>query len=211
MASDSSDDLSRLIPDGELMPPPPPPPAAPPPLPRRGRGRIGRRGATAALAGGLVVGGIAGGYVISQAAASTPSATATPAAGSRPADPGHPGLGGPGAQAEDQQVVATALGITTAQLQTETAAGTTMAAIAKEHSVDPNAVISAWAASENKEIDARAATGQITAAQAVKDKTQTMQRVTDEVNGTHPAGGFGGHGGPGGPPGGAPGRGEPAA
>jgi hypothetical protein len=71
MASDSSDDRSGLIPDGELMPPPPPPPLAPPPALRHGRGRIGRRGATAALDGGLVVGGIAGGYVISQAAAST--------------------------------------------------------------------------------------------------------------------------------------------
>ena len=44
-------------------------------------------------------------------------------------------------------------------------------------------------ASENSEIDQRVASGQITAAQATQEKSQTQQRVTDEVNGTRPAGG----------------------
>jgi hypothetical protein len=182
----------------DLAPPPPPPP---PPLPRR-KPLLGRRSATAALAGGLVVGGIAGGYVITQAATPSPSATATPGASANPpaaapavpAVPGHPGGdcgpgGGPGAQAEDQQVVATALGLTTTQLQTEETAGKTIAAMAKEHNVDVNKVITAWVASENAEIDKRVSSGQITATQGAQEKTSTTQRVTAEVNGTRPADG----------------------
>ena len=66
-------------------------------------------------------------------------------------------------------------------------------------------MINALVASENKEIDQRVSSGQITAAQGTQQKTQTQQRVTDEVNGTRPAGGPWGQGGfPGGPPPNAP-------
>lgn len=92
-------------------------------------------------------------------------------------------------------MVATALGLTTAQLQTEETAGKTIAAIAKEHNVDVNKVITAWVTSENSEIDKRVSSGQITAAQGAQEKTTTTQRVTAEVNGTRPSGG---------PPDGAP-------
>jgi hypothetical protein len=185
-----------LSPDADLALPPAPPP---PPSPRR-KPLLGRRGATAAIAGGLVVGGMAGGYVITQAATGTPSATAAPSAGTagpsttEPAESAEPGhdwgahAGGAG-RAEDQQVVATALGLTTTQLQTEETAGKTIAAIAKEHNVDVNKVVSALAASENIEIDKRVASGEITAAQGAQEKTTTTQRVTAKVNGTHPAGG----------------------
>ncbi len=90
---------------------------------------IGRCGATAAVASGLVVGSIAGGYVISQAA-SAPSATASPSAGSRsataPRDHGdRSGFAGarPEARTQDLQQVAGAIGITATQLQTEMTAG----------------------------------------------------------------------------------------
>lgn len=102
----------------------------------------------------------------------------------------HPG-GGPrgagrgGLQSEDTQVVATAIGITTTQLQTELSGGKTIAAVAKEHNADVDALISTWVASENKEIDDRVASGALTQAQATQDKANTQQRVTDEVNGTH--------------------------
>lgn len=186
----------------DTAPPPPPPPLAPPPPPRRARSAVGRRGATAALAGGLVIGGIAGGYVISQAATSAPSASATPAPGAAPADPGRPGFGGPAAMSEDLQQAATAIGITTAQLQAELTAGKTIAAVAKAHNVDTATVISTLVADENAEIDAAATAGRITAAQATQMKTQTTQRVTDMVNGVRPAFGPGGPGGHGGGPGG---------
>jgi thymidine kinase len=122
-----------------------------------------------------------------------------------PGGPGRPGGPRGGLQAEDQQVVATAVGITTTQLQSELTAGKTIAAIATEHGSTAAKVVSALAASENSEIDQRVSSGQLSAAQGAQMKTTTVQRVTDLVNGTEPAhGGFGGHGGPPGAPAGSP-------
>jgi hypothetical protein len=117
--------------------------------------------------------------------------------------PGSP-RGADGLQGEDAAIAAGAIGVTTTQLQTELSAGKTIAAVAREHGVAAGTVISAWAASENAEIDARVSSGQITAAQGAQMKAQTTQRVTAEVNGTRPAGGPRGPWG-GGPPPGAPG------
>jgi hypothetical protein len=107
---------------------------------------------------------------------------------------------------EDQQVIAGAIGISTNQLQTELTAGKTIAAIATEHKVTAATVVNALVASENAEIDQRIASGQMTAAQGAQMKTMTVQRVTAEVNGTEPSGGFGGHdgGAPGAPAGSQP-------
>jgi hypothetical protein len=194
-------------------------PAATPPRPRLG-GILRRRAASIAALGGLAVGGIAGGYVVTQAASSpspSPSATATPGQASPngsgvPTGPGPQGGGAcmHGLQSEDLSLVAGAIGISSSDLQTALQNGQTIAAVAKAHNVDVNKVISAWVASENKEIDDRVASGQITSAQATQMKQQTQQRITDEVNGTHTGGGPGGPGGPGAfgfggpPPGGAP-------
>jgi hypothetical protein len=184
-----ADDLAEIAP-----PPPPPPPAAR----RRGIG-LGRRSAAAAVAGGLVVGGIAGGYVVSHAAtAPSPSAGAT-------AGPfrWHGGSGGPGgfggagmaSRTEDLSQAAAVIGITEAQLQSELSAGTTIAAVATVHKVGVATVISTLVADENKEVDALVTSGRLTRAQATQLKTQTTQRVTDMVNGTMPAGHPGGPGG----------------
>ncbi len=187
----------------EMAPPPPSPPPPPPPAHGSRRRVIGRRGATAAVASGLVVGGIAGGYVISRAA-SAPSASASPSAGSgsatAPSDHGdRSGFAGAGPEArtQDLQQVAGAIGITATQLQTEMTAGKTIAAIAKEHNVDAATVIATLVTDENAEIDAAVTAGQLTQAQATQMKTQTTQRVTDMVNGIEPAHGPGGPGGPG--------------
>ncbi|HEY6380034.1 MAG TPA: hypothetical protein VI316_12730 [Candidatus Dormibacteraeota bacterium] len=98
--------------------------------------------------------------------------------------------GGPGGQhglsAEDQQVVATAIGITTAQLTTELSGGKTIAQVAQAHGADVNTLISAWVASENKEIDDRVTSGQLSKAQGDQMKAATQQRITDEVNGSRP-------------------------
>jgi hypothetical protein len=187
------DDGTDLSPshDADLAPPPPPPPPAPP----RRRPLLGRRGATAALAGGLVAGGIAGGYMIAHAATPSPSASASapstigPAGRVHPGGDCGPGRAGAAGRTEDQQVVASALGLTTAQLQTEETAGKTIAAIATEHHVAVSNVVSALVASENAEIDKRVSGGQITAGQGAQMKAMTTQRVTDEVNGIRPAGG----------------------
>jgi len=109
---------------------------------------------------------------------------------------GGPGPGGgPGPKSEDLSVVAGAIGISSSDLQTALRSGQTIAAVAKAHSVDVNTVISAWVASENKEIDDLVSSGQITKAQGDQMKTMTQQRVTDMVNGTFRGGP--GHGGPG--------------
>ena len=147
------------------------------------------------MASGLVVGGVAGGYVISQAATPTPTASASPG----PAGPAGFAGGGPAARTQDMQQVATAIGITTTQLQTEMSAGKTIAAIAKEHNVDPATVIATLVTDENAEIDGAVSAGTLTSAQATQMKTETTQRVTDMVNGTRPARGPGGPGGPGEP------------
>lgn len=97
-----------------------------------------------------------------------------------PRGPGHGGL-----QGEDQQLVATAIGISTAQLQTELTGSKTIADVARAHSADVNALISTWVASENKEIDDRVSSGALTRAQGDQAKTMTEQRVTDRVNGPH--------------------------
>jgi ribosomal protein S20 len=188
-----SDDVNTTD-DASLAPPPPPPP--PPPAARSRRHVIGRRGAAVAVASGLVVGGVAGGYVISQAATSSPSASASPSTAAP--HNGHPGFagGGPAARTQDMQQVAGAIGVTTTQLQTEMSAGKTIAVIAKEHNIDAATVVSTLVTDENSEIDDAVTAGTITSAQAAQMKTQTTQRVTDMVNGTKPAHGPGGPGGP---------------
>jgi thymidine kinase len=194
--SDDSGSPELSPPDPEIAPPPPPPPAPATSRPSR-RHLISRRGAAAAVATGLVVGGVAGGYVISHAA-TPPAATASPSAGTTtpPHHPGGFGGGGSAARTQDLQQTAGAIGITTAQLQTEMSAGKTISAIAKEHNVDPAKVIATLVSDENSEIDAALTSGQLTQAQATQMKTQTTQRVSDFVNGTEPAGGRGGPSGP---------------
>ena len=186
-----SDDLtSSGQGSADLTPPPPPPPAH---APRRRV--IGRKGSSIAVASGLVIGGVAGGYVISQAATPTPSATAPSGNGSAVAPPeGHPAVGGgsPASRTEDEQQAAAALGITAAQLQTDRAAGKSIAAIAKERNVDLDTVVATLVGDENAEIDAAAKAGTITSAKATQMKAQTTQRVTDMVNGTEPEHGPGG-------------------
>lgn len=179
-----------------------------------------RRAASIAVLTGLAVGGVAGGVVVSHAATASPSPSATASPGGATAGHGCAGpMGGPrggrgGLQQEDLALVAGVIGISASDLQTALQNGQTIAAVAKAHNVDVSKVISAWVASENKEIDDRASSGQITQQQATQMKAMTRQRVTDEVNGTRPAGGPGGpgFGGPGGPgPGGAPGDFAPGA
>jgi len=206
--NDTPDDnwTAAPLPDGPRATPPP---ARRAPLLRR-------RAASIAAFTGLAIGGVAGGVVISQAATASPSPTASGSPSTMTPGDGRRGPGGPhGLQSEDLGVVAGVIGVSTSDLQTALGNGQTIAAVAKAHNVDANKVISAWVASENQEIDARASSGQITSAQATQMKAHTQQRITDEVNGVRPAGGPGdghGPGGPGGPWGGfgpgAPGSGS---
>lgn len=136
-------------------------------------GPMKRRPSLVQVAGatGLAIGLAVGGYSVA-GAASGGSTTTAPATGGAPGAPrlkmARPGLA----------AAAKAIGISVADLQSELAAGKTIAAVATAHGVDPQKVIDAMVA------DAQAG---------------LRQRITDEVNGT--GGKFGPMrpGGPGGP------------
>jgi hypothetical protein len=177
----------------------------------RPRERGGRRAATAAtLMGVLLVGGAAGatlfGPLTATAASptaqpSTPAASTQPGTVTKPAGPGAGAwtggpMGGPGGNhgfnssetVSDLSVVAKAIGISQADLQT-------VAAVAKAHNVAAQTVIDALVADGQSELAADVTAGRLTQAQADAQKAQVTQRATDQVNGTMTGGPMGGPGG----------------
>jgi hypothetical protein len=100
----------------------------------------------------------------------------------------------------DLSVVATAIGISEADLQTALSSGQTVAAIATAHSVAPQKVIDALVTDGLNELAAEVKAGTITQAQADAQKAAVTQRATDQVNGTF-SGGAGCPGDLGGPSG----------
>jgi hypothetical protein len=184
----------------------------------RPRERGGRRAATAAtLMGVLLVGGAAGatlfGPLTATAASptaqpSTPAASTQPGTVTKPAGPGAGawtggpmgGLGGnhgfnSSETVSDLSVVAKAIGISQADLQTALDGGQTVAAVAKAHNVAAQTVIDALVADGQSELAADVTAGRLTQAQADAQKAQVTQRATDQVNGTMTGGPMGGPGG----------------
>jgi hypothetical protein len=98
----------------------------------------------------------------------------------------------------DISVVAKAIGISEADLQTALDGGQSVAAVAKAHDVAVQTVIDALVADGQSELTADVTAGRLTQAQADAQKAQVTQRATDQVNGTM----LGGPGGPMGGPGG---------
>jgi hypothetical protein len=185
---------------------PTPAPALVPPsseiVTSRRQGNAPRLGAKATVAGALVVGGIAGAVILGPLTASAASPTlqtgATPSA-SADTDTGT-GAGtdtdtdhGPGGHTEavsDTSVIARAIGIREADLQTALSGGQTVAQVAAAHNVPAQTVIDALVADGNSELAADVASGKITQAQAHAEKAEVVQRATGQVNGTF----SGGHG-----------------
>ena len=106
-----------------------------------------------------------------------------------PGGPGGPGgfggyrggpMGGPN-QAAEENVILSTLGITAATLQSDRAAGQSLATIA---GAKTQALITALVAAENSEIDAAVTAGRLSAAQATTEKSGVLARVTAEVNAT---------------------------
>jgi hypothetical protein len=154
---------------------------APGPDPARDRGRTLRRVAVGSLfAGGIAVAAIVG-PLAAQAASPSPSATTAPAATGGPG-----GFGGFGRNetVSDASVVATAIGITEADLTTALSGGQTVAAVAKAHNVAVQTVIDALVKDGLDELAARVTAGTLTQAQADAMKAEVTQRATDQVNGT---------------------------
>jgi len=105
-------------------------------------------------------------------------------------------MGGPGpegaanAQAEEAVILST-LGIDAATLKAAHDAGKSLATLA---GTKTQALIDALVALENKEIDAAVTAGRLTQAQATTEKSNTLARVTAQVNATPGQPGFGGFG-----------------
>jgi hypothetical protein len=150
-----------------------------------------------AIAGALLLGGVAGAAILgpltTNAASPAPSSsTGTSGGGSRTTNtwggPGDRGPGGPGGMGQveavtDTSVVAKAIGITEAQLQTALQGGQTVAQVAKAHNVATRTVIDALVADGETELSAAVKAGTITQAQADAQQAEVVQRATDQVNG----------------------------
>jgi hypothetical protein len=99
---------------------------------------------------------------------------------------------GPG---DELDAAASYLGTTAASLLTQLQAGKTLAQVAAVTSGKSTAgLVAALVAAENKEIAAAVTSGKVTQAQADQITATLTQRVTDLVNGVHPADGPGGFG-----------------
>lgn len=154
--------------------------------------RLGNRGI---VTGALLVGGIAGAVLLGPAIAAAQTPSTSPSASARAGTwPDHR-MGGHLEAVSDTSVAAKAIGITEADLITALNNGQTMAAVAKAHNVDPQAVIDALVADGKAELAAAVKAGTITQAQADAEQAEVVARVTAQVNGTFPMGGpgMGGH------------------
>jgi hypothetical protein len=156
-----------------------------------------RGGALKSVLDGLVSDG-----TITQAQADAITAKVDAARAANPApDKGMRGVGG--ATLDD---IATALGITTTDLQTQLKAGATLSSIAGDKLPALTTLLTDKA---NARIDQALTDGKITAETAATMKAAVPAKVTAMLDGTAPLGGPGGPGGHGGPGehGGRPGRG----
>jgi hypothetical protein len=145
--------------------------------------------ATGTIAGALLLGGVAGSTLLSPTLvnAASPTASPTATATTTPATTGGHGAGGLGGRNEavsDTSVVATAIGISEADLMTALSSGQTIAAVAKAHNVDVQKVIDALVADGQSELAAAVKAGTLTQAQADAQKAEVTQRATDQANGT---------------------------
>jgi hypothetical protein len=142
---------------------------------------IRRLGGAVALAVALAAGSF--GVANAQTSTSTTSTTAaTATTNSANAGQGkHGGMNGKGGFAVHAPTIASALGITTAELQTQMSAGQTVAQIATAKGVSLQKVIDAYVAEETVEHPDLA-------------KDEVVKRVTDRLNGVRPARPAGGTG-----------------
>jgi hypothetical protein len=168
--------------------------AAPPTsLTNRGRG-LRVIALSSVVAGGLAAAAILGPLSVqaaspSPAATTAPTTTGQPATGAQDGGRGHGGPGGPGGfnpneTISDASVVAKAIGISEADLNTALSGGQTVAAVAKAHNVATQVVIDALTKDGLDELAAQVKAGTITQAQADAGKAAVTQRATDQVNGT---------------------------
>lgn len=120
---------------------------------------------------------------------------AKPQRGHGPGGPGHGGRRG-----ADLDVIAKTIGINTDDLVKALEGGSTVAQVAKDHGVEPQAVVDAVVAQMKTHLDEAVAAGKLTQDKADKMLADAPAHITAMINGERPQGGTG-HG-PGGGPGG---------
>ena len=111
--------------------------------------------------------------------------------------PKHDGDGRGGKMGAHLEAAATALGMTSDELKTALADGSSLADVAASKNVAVQKVIDAIVADEKAEIAQAVTDGKLTQAQADALQAKVVEHVTAIVNGEHPAPlfGRGGHGG----------------
>jgi hypothetical protein len=85
------------------------------------------------------------------------------------------------------------LGLSETELQTQLAAGKTLADVAKAQGKTVDGLVSALLAAEKKQLDTAVSSGRLTQAQADEILANAKERITDMVNGSMPGRGW--HGG----------------
>jgi polyhydroxyalkanoate synthesis regulator phasin len=107
---------------------------------------------------------------------------------------GDHGMRGPGGP--KSEVLAQALGMSDADLQTALESGKTIAQVAADQGVDVQVVIDALTAEMKNHISDEVTKGESTQAEADAKLADLSSHITDMVNNPRPAEGPGGHGGP---------------
>ena len=163
---------------------------------------LGAAGALAVAGAGAAVAAASGHGHVRTSAARTSSTTVSGLFGVR-GTAGHL-MGGFGfGRGDDLAAAASYLGITTSALQSDLQSGKTLAQVADSTTNRSSiGLIDALVAHEKTQLTAAVTAGKLTQAQADQITTNLQQRMTDLVNGTHPAGPGPGFGHPGGGPGG---------
>jgi hypothetical protein len=146
--------------------------------------------ASASVAAVMGLAGVSVAGATSNTGSATPTAVTTAAAPS--AGPAKAGARKPGAALRRRirrgagEIVTKTIGITRPELRRELQAGKTIATIATEHGVQPQAVIDALKSAATTKIDAAQAAGKIKPERAAKLKTRLDTAIPKLVNDWHP-------------------------
>ena len=102
-----------------------------------------------------------------------------------------PGIGGGTGEQSALQAAATTIGVTASTLQSDLAAGETIASVAQAHSVSVSSVVGAVTTAVDSQINALESSGRITSAEASTLTSEVQSRITAWVDGTYPGWPFG--------------------
>lgn len=151
--------------------------------------------AAATMAASLTIGGAAGAVLFSPSVSGAQTDDTTTAEVDRP-DCEHRGArhAGPGFRGGIAESLSDVLGLSTEEIRTELAAGSSLAQIAESQGVEVQAVIDAIVTERQERLDAAVEGGRITEEQAAERAEALAGRVADMVERSRPLDGEGPHG-----------------